>query len=147
MVGVRRTLSVVAFGSALMARPAFCQQGSSVSLTHTVSVTVPPRVKVKVGNLASSTVVAPSRTPRSDGLTVSVNATQSWVLSIGSTHGGSRLQWSTERRDGLSAIGAEELVASGGISPVAAVATVFLRDGRAPHEVGSDMVTLTVVAP
>jgi len=147
MVGLRRILTVAAIGSALVAHPALSQQGS-VSLTHTVTVTVPPRIKVRVDNLGSPTEMAPSRqAARADGLAVSVSATQSWALSIGSAQGSSKLQWSTERNTGFSAIGSEALVASGRISPAPAVATVFFRDGGQPRDDGGEVVTLTVVAP
>jgi hypothetical protein len=146
-VGVRRTLTVMVLGSALVSRPALGQQGSSVSLTHTVSVTVPPRVKVQVGNLASSGGITSSQQAvRSEGLAVSVRATQSWALSIGSTDDSSTLQWSTDRDCGFAAVGSQALIAHGEISPAPAVATVFLREGQSGGN-GSDMVILTVVAP
>ena len=144
MVGLRRTLSAVALGSALVAPPALCQQGSSVSLTHTVSVTVPPRVNVKVGSIAPAVQM---QAARSDGLTVSVRATQSWTLSIGSSDPGARVQWSRDRSAGFSTVGTETPIASGDISPIPAVATVFLRNGLRSSDDGSDVVVLTVVAP
>lgn len=148
MVRVRRMLSLVAFGSALVAPPARSQQSSTVSLTHTVSVTVPPRVKVEVGKLTSSAETSPSlpATP-SAGLAVSVRATQAWALTIGSTHGSSKVQWSTQRSGGFSVVGQEKLVASGELSLAAAAATIFFREGGQPREDESDIVILTVVAP
>jgi hypothetical protein len=138
-------LAVLALGSALVARPALGQLGSSVSLTHTVSVTVPPRVKVQIGNVVPSSQIGAS--VPSDGLAVSVSATQSWTLSIGSVNGDSKLQWSTEQNGGFSSVsGRGATIASGNISPVPAAATVFFRSaGRS--ESGADAVILTVVAP
>ena len=100
MAGLRRTLTVLALGSAIISRTAEAQYGSSVSLTHTVTVTVPPSVKVQVTSAAPtaqrSGLVASSQTTI-DGLALSVSATQPWTLSIASAAGKSGLQWSHDR--------------------------------------------------
>src|SRR5438034_2352810 len=79
MAGIRRTLTLLALGSAMISRAASAQPGSSVSLTHTVTVTVPPRVKVQVTSAAPTVqragLVASSQTTI-DGLALSVSATQ-----------------------------------------------------------------------
>ena len=153
MVTTHRMLAVLALGSALVARPALGQLGSSVSLTHTVSVTVPPRVKVQIGNVVPSSQIGASVVAGpSDGLPVSVSATQSWTLSIGSVNGSSRVQWSTERSGGFSSvIRSGATIASGDISPVPAAATVFFRNAARESadrsENANDSVILTVVAP
>ena len=157
MVGLRRTLTMLALGSAIASRGAAAQHGSSVSLTHAVTVTVPPRVKVQLAPVAPSV----ERTARAvsgqstEGLSLSIDATQSWTLSIGSAGRPSKHQWSVDRESGFSALTrSDATVASGGLSPTPAIATVFLRraavGGLVPRENGSsdsDAVLLTVVAP
>lgn len=146
MVAIRSTLAVLMIGSAFMAHPAFGQQGASVSLTHTVSVTVPPRVKVQV--VSAAQMASSVETAHSDGLAVSVSATQSWTLSIGSPTASSKVQWSTERSNGFSPVNHDDApIASGVISPLPAAATVFFRNAAQANGKGSDVVTLTVVAP
>src|SRR3954467_7660141 len=99
MAAIYRTLTAVPLGTALFARPALGQQSASVSLTHTVSVTVPPRVKVQV----SAASVGAQMVPGSPAaLSVSVSATQSWTLSIGSSRSG--VQWTTNRASGFSRV-------------------------------------------
>jgi hypothetical protein len=79
---------------------------------------------------------------------VSVSATQSWTLSIGSSKESTRLQWSTEQSGGFSGVShSEALIAAGEMSPVPAAATVFFRGAGRPDGDGSEMVTLTMVAP
>ncbi len=109
MTGLRGVVAGLVIGSAIMALPAAAQSRASASLTHTVSVTVPPRVKVQVANLAFSSVSAPlsvsSAQPNAAGLSVTVDANRAWVLSIGSTSGASasrsKLQWSADGRSGV----------------------------------------------
>ena len=152
MVGFRCMLTAIVLGSALVAHTAVAQ-GSSVSLTHVVTVTVPPRVKVQVSNLAptaqSAARVSSGQTP-TDGLALSISATQSWTLSINSAGKTSDLQWSHARSSGFAAIGGRDsMVASGTLSHVPTAATVFFRNAaesvRSATE-GWDTVTLTVVA-
>jgi hypothetical protein len=87
MVRLRRSLLAIVIGSAMISRVAVAQRGASSSLTHTVSVTVPPRVKVQVAAFAptpTSPLRVGSVTPSTGGLALSVSATRAWVLSIGS---------------------------------------------------------------
>jgi hypothetical protein len=126
-------------------------QSSSASLTHTVTVTVPPRVKVQIEKAASATRVA--RMPSSNGLSLSINATQPWSLSIGAARG-SRLQWSRDGKSGFTALtGGQSTVASGTLSSLTASATVFVRsavaDSSESEETGADEsgpVVLTIFA-
>ena len=152
MVRIRCMLAGIALGTALISHGAVAQ-GSSVSLTHVVSVTVPPRVKVQVSNVAPAAQTAAtvsSRQTPTDGLALSISATQSWTLSITSTGKTSDLRWSHDRKSGFAMIaGQDATVASGTLSQVPTDATVFFRNAaesvRSATD-GSDMVTLTVVA-
>jgi spore coat protein U-like protein len=153
MAHLRSALTALALGSALISRSAVAQHGASVSLTHTVSVTVPPRVKVQVG----SAQVAPSAArvsgqPSANGLSLSVSATQPWTLSIGGPSK-SRLQWSRDGQSDYEAVTEQSsTVASGELSQIPTSAQVFVRpvkrvisarDGGASD---SDSVIFTIVA-
>lgn len=153
MAAVRDMLTVLALGSALIARPAHSQVGASVSLTHTVTVTVPPRVKVQLGGevVSQAAAIAASQ-PGVSGLSVSVAATQSWRLLIGAANERSELQWSSNRDGGFRDVGSRETtIATGDISPVPSASTVFFRSanalGGADLSSGDETVVLTVVAP
>jgi len=149
-------LTAFVLGSAIISRPAVAQQGSSVSLTHTVTVTVPPRVRVQVGNL-SPVVQSASRVTAmqgTDGLALSISATQSWTLAIGSASGKSHVQWSRDVNSGFADVGSRPAtLASGEISQTPTTARVFFRNlskgasSIAGNAEGSDAVMLTVVAP
>jgi hypothetical protein len=156
MAGLRGIMAAVAIGSAVFALSASGQAGSSVSLTHTVSVSVPPRVKVQVANLAFSSQAAAnvsSVKPKADGLAITVNATQAWVLSIGSGSGSaalkSRVQWSTEGASGFSTVSAQDVAVASGASYDAQAANVFFRSAPDATLNGRDagIVVLTVSAP
>ena len=152
MVRLRCMLTAIVLGSALVSHRA-AAQGSSVSLTHVVTVTVPPRVKVLVSNVAPAAqraVRVSSGQAPTNGLALSISATQSWTLSINSAGKTSDLQWSRDRKSGFAKIaGQNATVASGTLSQVPTDATVFFRSAaesvRSATE-GSDMVTLTVIA-
>ena len=146
-------VAVLAMGSAMISRPVVAQQ-ASVSLTHTVSVTGPPRVKVQVSN-ALPAVQAPTRVSSmqaTDGLSLSVNATQPWALSIGSS-ADSMVQWSLDRSSGFTNIGrSNATVASGVLSQTPTSTTIFFRNPTKNATLGGDSerpnsVMLTVVAP
>ena len=152
MVRLRGMLSGIVLGTALISHGAVAQ-GSSVSLTHVVSVTVPPRVKVQVSNVAPAVQTAASvsskQTP-TDGLALSISATQSWTLSINSAGKTTDLKWSHDRSSGFATIGGPDaMVASGTISQIPTAANIFFRNAaesaRSATD-GSDTVTLTVVA-
>lgn len=129
MARLRSALVAMVLGSALVSRSAVAQHGASVSLTHTVTVTVPPRVKVQVGNaqLAPSAVSVAGR-PSANGLSLSVSATQPWTLSIGAASPKAQVQWSRDGLSGYSAVtGDQSVVASGTISQIPTSANVFVR--------------------
>jgi len=148
-------LTSIVLGTALISHSAVAQ-GSSVSLTHIVSVTVPPRVKVQVSNVApavQTTATVSSRQTPTDGLALSISATQSWTLSITSAGKTSDLQWSHDRTSGFASIaGSDAMVASGALSQIPAAATVFFRNATTTESSNrggsneSDAVILTVVA-
>ena len=110
MAVTRGILAALAIGSAIISLPAAAQPGSSASLTHTVSVTVPPRVKVQVSNFSVPTpgVVRNVSQPKTDGLTLTINASRAWVLTAGSasdaTAPKSSLKWSSDSSSGLSTV-------------------------------------------
>jgi hypothetical protein len=149
-------LTGLVLGSALVSSPAVAQRGSSVSLTHMVTVTVPPRVKVQISNTASvvqNAVNSSSVHATTNGIAVSIRATQSWTLSIASAARKSPLKWSHDQTSGFSKMGGRDaVVASGTNSQVPTDATIYFRNDatneasdRAGTE-GLDAVTLTVVA-
>jgi hypothetical protein len=154
MVRLRGMLTGIVLGTALISRSAVAQ--SSVSLTHVVSVTVPPRVKVQVSNLAPAVQTAPSVSSRqtlTDGLALSISATQSWTLSITSAGKTTDLQWSHDRSSGFASIGGSDaMVASGALSQIPTAATVFFRNATTTDSSNrasaneSDAVILTVAA-
>ncbi len=151
MAHFRSAFVSLLLGSALVSRSAVAQHGASVSLTHTVTVTVPPRVKVQVGSAqVSPRAVSVSGTPSANGLSLSISATQPWALSIGPAAGKSRLQWSRDGQSDFAAVTARQAtVASGTLSPVPTSATVFVRsaiEARDGGDANVDAVMLTVVA-
>lgn len=87
MARVRGILAALVTSSAVMALPAEAQPRGYPSLTHTVSVTVPSRVKVRVASLSLSTPAPSNKSaaPSSaEGLALTVSASQPWVLAVGS---------------------------------------------------------------
>ena len=152
MVRLRGMLTGLVLASALVSRQAAAQ--SSSSLTHVVSVTVPPRVKVQVTNavpMVQSAVVVSSTQSATSGLSLSVRATQAWTLSISSASSKSHLQWSNSQTSSFANInGNDTMIAAGTNSQIPAAATVFFRNATASasdsNAVGSDAVMLTVAA-
>jgi hypothetical protein len=161
MAGLRSILTALALGTAIISRPAVAQHGSSSSLTHVVTVTVPPRVKVQVGKVSSSvgaSVKVPASIGSVDGLAVSVSATRSWVLSIGSGSISdprqSHVQWSLNNKSGFSTVtNNQATVASGTLSSDPRAGTMFFRNANAAGQAAagaggnSEPVVLTVAAP
>ena len=151
MAHLRSAFVAIALGSALLSRSAVAQHGASVSLTHTVTVTVPPRVKVQVGNVqVSPRAMSVSGLPSANGLSLSISATQPWSLSIGTAAKAGQFQWSRDGQSTFSAVtDGQSTVASGTLSQVPTSATVFVRSA-APQGAGGiadpDTVMLTVVA-
>ena len=135
MVRLRRSLLVIAIGSAMFPSGAVAQRGSSSSLTHTVSVTVPPRVKVQVASFSPTSVLAVgagSLSPSTQGLSLNVSATQPWVLSIGSnpaSEPNTKVRWSLESGTGFSKLTSSQVsLASGTQAGDSRAATVFFKN-------------------
>ena len=155
MVRLRCVMMAIALGTALMSHGAVAQ-GSSVSLTHVVSVTVPPRVKVQVSNVApvvQTAATGSSKQTPTDGLALSISATQSWTVSITSAGKTTDLQWSHDRSSGFASVGGSDaMVASGALSQIPTAATVFFRNATTTDSSNrasaneADAVILTVAA-
>ncbi len=154
MARLNRMFAALALGSAFISPSAAAQHGSSVNLTHTVTVTVPPRVRVQVANLApvgrGVSRVSSVRTS-THGLAVTISATQPWTLSIGSARKTSHLEWSHDRSSGFANVSADDVtVTSGTIAQVPTAANVFFRDDTSSsnrgNPDGSAAVMLTVAA-
>jgi hypothetical protein len=158
MALTHRMVMAAALGIAITSRSAAAQHGSSTSLTHTVSVTVPPRVKVQVGALASSTSpkVSVGSLAGAQGLALSVSATRAWVLSIGSAASSSKassVRWSTAANSGYSRLTAEQVtVASGALSTTPTDSMLFFQNpanvkSESDNAAAQSAVVLTVTAP
>jgi len=154
MIRLRGMWTGLILGCAIISRQSVAQ--SSVSLTHVVSVTVPARVKAQVTSFAPAVQTATSISsiqPATDGLVITINATQAWTLSIGSAAGKSKHQWSHDSAFGFARVDTTDAtIASGRISQVPSSAAVFFRttfpvasSGRNGSE-GSEPVMLTVAA-
>jgi hypothetical protein len=156
MAGIRGIMAAMVLSSAAISLPADAQSGS-VSLTHTVSVTVPARrMKVQVASLAFSNSTPSSVSSvlaKPDGLAITINASRAWVLSIGSASGAtspkSGVQWATDGSSGFSPVTAANAAVASGASYDAKAANVFFRSQPSAHSSrrDSDMVVLTVSAP
>jgi hypothetical protein len=151
MVRTHRMVMAVAIGIAILSRSAAAQHGSSASLTHTVSVTVPSRVKVQVGSLAS--VVTQKETAQ--GLALSISATRAWVLSIGSGSSPSNsapVRWSVDAATGYSKLTSDQVtIASGALSTTPTDSMLFFQNlpqVKSRDAVAAEApVVLTVTAP
>ena len=80
MATVRFTTAAIALAMLTLPSVSKAQRGST-SLTHTVVVTVPPRVKVQV---APTVTQSQSSESRRTGLEIKVSATRAWALVVGS---------------------------------------------------------------
>jgi hypothetical protein len=159
MAGIRGLVVGLVLSSAMISIPARAQIGSSVSLTHIVSVTVPPRVKVQVANLAFSSPVPPrvsSSQVNVGGLALTINASQAWVLAIGSTPSPSTqkssMQWSTNGSSGFSTINPTgTAVASSVTGYESKAANLYFRNGASAGQTtdgaSTDSIVLTITAP
>ena len=97
MAKLRDILAGLALSLALTANAANAQQRGSVSLTHTVVVTVPPRVRVQVGSAQNQS--------GKTGLAVAVRATRAWALVVGSKKSASSTaQWVASSGESLASI-------------------------------------------
>jgi hypothetical protein len=153
MVRAGRTILAAAFATALISSPVVAQTGS-VSLVHTVTVTVPPRVEVQVGSFSAATTSVKVGNPKSStqGLSVSVNASQAWTLSVSAAPGRapSSIRWSRDASTGYAGLTSSEVtIASGVLSNQPRTANVFFRDAihGSTIDSSSTSVVLTVSAP
>jgi hypothetical protein len=150
MAGIRGLVVGLVLGTAIISVPARAQLGASVSLTHTVYVTVPPRVKVQVTNLAFSAPV-PSRVSSSrmnvGGLSLTINATQAWVLAIGSSAQKSSLQWSTDGVSGYSTVTATGAVVASGVTAYQPKAADLHFRETVGGGASDEPIVLTITAP
>jgi hypothetical protein len=157
MVRLHRIMTA-AFGIAIFAQSAVAQ--SSASLTHTVSVTVPPRVKVQIGAISLSATPATGSSALKEstqGISLSVKATRAWVLSIASAapsnSEAAAIRWSRDASSGYTSLAAgDSILASGNLSSPATSADVFFRGmdtvAKARNADSSQApVVLTVAAP
>jgi hypothetical protein len=113
-------------------------------------------VKVQVSSFppaVQTAVTGSSVQSTTNGLSLSIRATQSWTLSIGSTAKTSQLQWSHDQASGFAKMGGRDaIVGSGTNVQGATAATVFFRNAAAngssdrTSTEGSDAVLLTVAA-
>jgi hypothetical protein len=150
MARLRSICIPMLLGSAIISRSAAAQAGS-VSLTHTVSVTVPALLKVKVANGAAPAKESRRRT--SQGLALSINSTRAWSLSMEAPQH-SRLQWSRDGEPGFSTLGGGQRgITSGALAPIATATRIFVRsvteDSEESSSTESDTqpaVLLTIVA-
>ena len=151
MVGVGRTILAAAFATALVSSTVVAQIGS-VSLVHTVTVTVPPRVKVQVGSFSPAQAMRVEKLDSStQGLSVSVNATQAWTLSVAAASDAapSSIRWSRDASTGYAGLTSSEVtIASGVLSNEPRAANVFFRDatGGSTIDSSSKSIVLTVSA-
>ena len=153
MAGLRGILAGLVIGSAIMALPANAQSRASTSLMHTVVVTIPSRVKVQVASLAASTpasIKVSAGDLNTVGLALTVNATQAWVLSIGSASDVTTrklgVQWSRDGRSQFSAVTSNNVPVATGVSSFdARAANVFFRSANGNKD--GEPVVLTVAAP
>ena len=149
----RHVLSAMVLASAVISRPALAQLGASVSLTHTVTVTVPPRVKVQVSGAQSAPAATRvSGQQSANGLALSINATQPWTLSIGASNKSTTVQWSRDGQTGFAPVAnGDAVVASGVLSQVPTSASVFVRPATSASTsregaADSAVIVLTIVA-
>ena len=138
---VRMLALIVAVGGG---GPAAAQMPMSSSVIHTVSVTVPPRVRVQVKSLPAT---AASQSPESArGMSLSVAATQGWVLAIETRANGKspRAEWSRQNGRGFTSIAQSgTVIARGNIAAAPVAADLFVR-GKSG---ASDPILLTVTTP
>jgi hypothetical protein len=156
MVRIQHTLKALAAAIAIVAQPVAAQ--SSASLTHTVSVTVPPRVRVQVAPVAVSSVAmrASSANATTQAISLSVNATRAWVLSMGSVGSASSrtpIRWSRGAASGYTALSGQDVsIASGSFSARPKSADLFFRNGDGAKveniaDASEPQIVLTVAAP
>jgi hypothetical protein len=152
MVRAGQTILAAVFATALISSPVVAQIGS-VSLVHTVTVTVPPRVKVQVGSFSAATTSVKVGIPNSSthGLSVSVNASQAWTLSVSAAPGRapSSIRWSRDASTGYAGLTSSDVtIASGMLSNQSNTSDLFFRDisSGSDDDSSATSVVLTVSA-
>jgi hypothetical protein len=127
---------------------------ASASLIHTVTVTVPPRVKVQVGSFSPTAraLRVGNLDSSTQGLSVRINATQPWTLSVAAASDAapSSIRWSRDASTGYAGLTSSEVtIASGVLSNQPKAANVFFRDATSSSTTDSPMtsIVLTVSAP
>jgi hypothetical protein len=150
-VAFRSVVATLAIAVIGVSRPVLAQSGSS-SLTHTLSVTVQPRVKVVVRNVAAQPAASVAGSATAEGLTLSVNATRPWMLLIGSPTGnGARSrQTLSGQRDVASSTQAGPFTMTSESKGGSLVEASISTGGVAASKPGSEndgAVMLTIVAP
>jgi hypothetical protein len=152
MVRAGHTILAAAFAAALISSPVVAQNGS-VSLVHTVTVTVPPRVQVQVGSFSAATtsVKVGNLNSSTQGLSVSVKASQAWTLSISAApdRALSSIRWSRNGSTGYAGLTSSEVtIASGVLSNQPNTSEVFFRDNSSGSKGDSSAtsIVLTVSA-
>ena len=161
MARINGLLIGILIGGILPVLPAAAQSGNGTSsLTHVVSVTIAPRVKVQVSalslssrNIAAAVKVTANQSAL-DGLALRVHANQAWVLAIKSAPTAesstrSKLLWSTGSTSEFTPVSAaDSRLAAGSASAVPLDTTVVFRDSsRRGSETADQAVVLTVSAP
>ena len=146
------TLAIAMF----VVRPMFAQSGST-SLTHTVSVTVQPRVKVVVRNVATqpaAPVAGSASASGAEGLALGVTATRPWMLLIGAPaeNGAHSRQLLVGQRNTASSVqaGALTVASESGIGSVVDASISITGADTAASKRGSQndgALALTIVAP
>lgn len=142
MIQFRSALAAIVIGSAAFSRPAMAQYGERTkSMTHVVSATIAPRVKTRL---------APAQQHASNGIGLSVIATQAWVLSIkagpSKSEATPQIRWASSPKGEFKPLPSTDTVlVAGNRSESPADTALFFRD---THIAGTDnTVLLTVSAP
>ena len=129
MVGFRSVPVTLVLATALVSRPLGAQNGYATAV-HTVSVTVPPRVKTQVSSFSVSTLSSQPITAGKPvrGVAVRVTATQPWILSIGAAKKSApTVKWSRTQHTGYSSISVNQAkVAAAARGTTTTDATLFL---------------------
>jgi hypothetical protein len=150
-VAFRSIVMTLAIAMFVESRPVFAQSGST-SLTHTVSVTVQPRVKVVVRNVATQPGAPVTGSTTLEGLALSISATRPWTLLIGtpSGNGARSRQTLSGQRDVASSTQAGPFTMTSESNVGSVVEASISTGGAAASKPGSQndgAVMLTMVAP
>ena len=155
-VAFRSIVATLAIATFVVSSPVLAQSGST-SLTHTVSVTVQPRVKVVVRNVATqpaAPVAGSASAFGAEGLALSVTATRPWILLIGgpAEKGAHSRQILVGQRNAASSVqvGAFTVASESGIGAAVDASISIAGADTAASKRGSQndgALALTIVAP